>query len=95
MQTTEIRLWEKCELHFRPCENPAMFANDRRLICPQCGESLVRADVEVFSACPYCSFQFEPSEELEDFILEPEVDSWVRRQPGFMFQFLHPAANRD
>ena len=66
-----------------------MFAADRKLICPQCGESLVRADVEAFSACPYCSCRFEPSAELEDFILEPEVDSWMRRQPGFTFQVLN------
>jgi len=78
----------KVSLQFRVFENPAMFASDRKLICPKCGEALVRSDVEAFSACPFCSFRFERSDELEDFILEPEVDSWMRRQPGFTFQFL-------
>ena len=86
---------EKCTLHFRPVENPVMLGNDRKLICPQCGEALVRADVEFFSACPYCSYHFEPSVELEDFILEPEIDGWVRRQPGFTFQFLHAMESRE
>ena len=86
---------ERGELHFRSFANPAMFAADRRLICPQCGESRVRPDVEVFSACPYCSYRFEPSIELEDFILEPEVDNWMKRQPGFTFQFLNQIKNQD
>ncbi|MBO4632042.1 MAG: hypothetical protein J5858_08980 [Lentisphaeria bacterium] len=72
-----------------------MLVNDHRLVCPQCGELLVRADVEVFSDCPYCSYRFEPCEELEDFILEPEIDAWIRRQPGYTFQIFHSMANRD
>ncbi len=92
---TEARPAENRPLHFRVFENPAMFARDRRLICPKCGEALSRADVEAFSACPFCSFRFEHSNELEDFILEPEVDSWMRRQPGFTFQFLDRFADED
>ena len=82
-------------LHFHNFENPAMFFNDRKLICPQCGESLARDDVEVFSDCPYCSYRFERSTELEDFILEPEVDCWMKHQPGFTFQILNQMARRD
>ena len=78
----------KVPLQFRVFENPAMFASDRKLICPKCGEALVRSDVEAFSSCPFCAFRFEHSPELEDFILEPEIDNWMRRQPGFTFQFL-------
>ena len=82
-------------LKFRSFENPAMFTRDRRLICPQCGESLARGDVEGFNSCPFCSFRFETTPELEDFILEPEVDSWMKLQPGFTFQFLNQLSNRD
>ena len=80
---------ESPELRFRLFENPAMFSTDRKLVCPRCGESLTRADVEVFSDCPFCSHPFPQSPELEDFILEPEVDSWMRRQPGFTFRVLN------
>ena len=66
-----------------------MFSVDRKLVCPHCGELLSRVDVEAYSACPYCSHRFEPSVELEDFILEQEVDSWVKRQPGFAFHVLN------
>ena len=76
---------EKPVLEFRSFENPDMFSRERRLICPRCGELLLRGDVEGFSSCPFCLFRFEDSPELEDFILEPEVDSWMMRQPGFTF----------
>ena len=79
----------KTVLKFRSFENPDMFSRDRRLICPQCGELLVRGDVEGFFSCPFCLFRFEHSSELEDFILEPEVESWMKQQPGFTFQLIH------
>ena len=91
----EVRPREKCELRFRSSGNPALSANDHKLICPQCGELLTRADVEVFYSCPYCTYRFEPSAELEDFILEPEIDGWIRRQPGLTVQFLLPLENRN
>lgn len=77
------------ELEFRLFENPAMFSTDRKLVCPRCGEALAREDVEVFSDCPFCSHRFPQCTELEDFILQPEVDSWMRRQPGFTFRVLN------
>ena len=80
---------EKPVLEFRSFENPDMFGRDRRLICPKCGEQLLRGDVEGFSSCPFCMFRFESTPELEDYILEPEVDSWLKRQPGFTFRFIH------
>ena len=75
-------------LEFRGFENPEMLSRERRLVCPQCGELLLRGDVEGFSSCPFCLFRFEDSPELEDFILEPEVDSWMKRQPGFTFRLI-------
>ena len=86
---------EKRPLQFRVFENPAMFVSDRKLICPKCGEALSRPDVECFSSCPFCGFRFAHSTELEDFILEPEVDHWMRRQPGFTFQFLNQFTEGD
>ena len=76
-------------LDFHRFENPAMFVRDRKLICPQCGEQLQRSDVESFLRCPFCSFRFVYSVEMEDFLLEPEVDSWMKRQPGFTYQVLN------
>jgi|GEM_PF-1866914 acetyl-CoA carboxylase beta subunit len=95
MEHAQIRLPEKSGLNFQVFENPAMFSKDRRLICPQCGESLMRADIEDFTVCPYCSHRFEHSTELEDFILEPEVDNWMKRQPGFTFQILNQMTSQD
>lgn len=72
-------------LEFRILDCPEQLSRYRRLVCPQCGELLLRGDVEGFSSCPFCLFRFKDSPELEDFILEPEVDSWMMRQPGFTF----------
>ena len=72
-------------LEFRILDCPEQLSRYRRLVCPQCGELLLRGDVEGFSSCPFCLFRFKDSPELEDFILEPEVDSWMKRQPGFTF----------
>lgn len=82
-------------LEFRSFENPDMFSRDRRLVCPKCGELLGRADVEGFSSCPFCMFRFEQVPELEDYILEPEVDSWLKRQPGFTFRFIHQMPHEE
>ena len=82
-------------LNFRRFENPAMFSRDRKLICPQCGEQLTRADVESFLICPFCSHRFAYSVEMEDFLLEPEADSWMKHQPGFTFQILNPLSRAD
>ena len=50
---------------------------DRTLICPKCGETLYRADIEHFTTCPYCSSPLDMTNELEDFLLEPIVDIWT------------------
>ena len=54
--------------------------DDRLLLCPNCMETLSQADIENFSRCPYCDFKLELNLELEDFILEPLVEHWMRQQ---------------
>ncbi len=51
--------------------------NDRVLLCPQCCEILYRMDIEHYTACPYCLFPLEMTDELEDFLLEPIVNGWT------------------
>ena len=93
MEKNEI---QKHKCRFLKIEHPEMLCNDRVLLCPQCREKLVRADLEGFFACPFCSYSFEQSVELEDFIIEPTVDSWVRQQPGFSFQIMNsPVSQTD
>jgi acetyl-CoA carboxylase beta subunit len=53
--------------------------SDKILICPQCFEALCQTDIEVFSCCPYCNHHFETNSELEDYILKPVVDHWIRQ----------------
>ena len=48
------------------------------LVCPDCLEPLTRDDVEGFGACPYCDHAFELDDSLEDFLLGPVVQQWVR-----------------
>lgn len=71
---------------FQNIDNPGMVAPDHRLICPQCREILCRADIESYPFCPFCNHHFGVNPVLEDFILEPLVDNWMRRQPGFRAQ---------
>ncbi len=72
------------EFHqYKNVNNPEMVAQDRVLVCPNCREELARADIESFPRCPFCDYPLGNSRELEDFILEPLVDSWMRQQPGF------------
>ena len=61
---------------------------DKMLVCPKCLEMLSQTDIEGFSACPYCNFHFEASQELEDFLMQPIVDSWVRHETH---RPLHPS----
>jgi predicted Zn-ribbon and HTH transcriptional regulator len=58
--------------------------DDRLLVCPACGETLSPADVETFAKCPYCDAVLAQDLELEDFILEPLVDNWIRQQSIFL-----------
>lgn len=58
--------------------------DDRLLLCPHCTETLSQADIENFSRCPYCDYKLELNLELEDFILEPLVEHWMRQQSVIM-----------
>lgn len=49
------------------------------LICPQCAKPLQRYDIEEFMTCPYCDHPFEFSAELEQFMLQPLVNEWMRQ----------------
>ena len=68
---------------FQNIDNPQMVLLDHRLVCPECHEPLSRADIESYPFCPFCNHDFGSNEALEDFILEPLIDNWMRQQPGF------------
>ncbi|MBR2426375.1 MAG: hypothetical protein IKB16_06505 [Lentisphaeria bacterium] len=65
---------------FATVENFNKAFNDRFLICPQCNERLKQMDIENYSRCPYCNYRFTDSASLEDFMLEPVVENWIRQQ---------------
>ncbi len=79
---------------FRVFNNVQRSRNERLLLCPRCREELQQPDIEVFSRCPFCNYRFVLNVELEDFILEPLVENWVRQQsfvsaPRFRDDDLH------
>ena len=43
---------------FATVENFNKAFNDRFLICPQCNERLKQMDIENYSKCPYCNYNF-------------------------------------
>ena len=61
-----------------PVKKQKFRTKEGRLICPACGESLSRQDVESYVRCPYCDHQFALNEEMEDFLLQPIVDNWCQ-----------------
>lgn len=65
---------------FKTFNNAQQSRDERLLVCPRCKEHLLQPDVEVYSRCPYCNYRFELNMELEDFILEPIVENWMRQQ---------------
>ena len=79
----------KTTYKFKPLHGGSRLVSlDRQLICPECRQELERSDIEGYFACPFCSHVFEQNVELEDFLLQPHVDEWMRQQPGFSFQVL-------
>ena len=46
--------------------------------CPNCRERLFPADLEMFPRCPYCDHIFPQGNQLEDFILKPVLQRWVK-----------------
>ena len=57
-------------------ENDKVFLIDGRF-CPNCGEQIVPADIEMFPRCPYCNHLFPEGNQLEDFILKPVLKRWM------------------
>ena len=51
-----------------------------RLVCPNCLELLLRIDIEHFTTCPYCGTALAVDRALEDFLLQPAIDSWLAYQ---------------
>jgi uncharacterized CHY-type Zn-finger protein len=49
------------------------------MVCPTCMELLTREDVEAFGKCPYCNHRIEHNHELEDFLLQPVVNYWMKQ----------------
>ena len=83
----------KTVFKFKPLHASSKLVSlDRHLICPECRQELDRSDIEGYFSCPFCSHVFEPCVELEDFLLQPHVDEWMRQQPGFSFQILEQSA---
>ena len=53
---------------------------DKMLICPECTETISQIDISSFACCPYCDHKLDTTPELEDYLLKPAVDHWVRMQ---------------
>ena len=71
---------------FRKLKN----SSDKILVCPKCFELLFRDDFEHFSCCPYCNSPIEISEEIEDYLLKPVIDSWISNQNRRFTGTFHP-----
>jgi len=50
----------------------------RVLLCPDCGENLSRYDINFFSSCPYCQFVLPINDDIEDYLLDPVIENWIR-----------------
>lgn len=57
----------------------AIHFQNKLLVCPKCLETVNYIDIENFRCCPYCDYSFEHSHDLEDFLLQPVVDHWMRQ----------------
>jgi len=75
----EINKQEAVKYTFKRVDE-RMRMDDKLLVCPNCLETLAQADIENFSRCPFCDYKLEINLELEDFILQPLVDHWMRQQ---------------
>ena len=57
---------------------------ERTLICPECSENIWRNDIKDFSNCPYCMTALHFSNELEDYLLDPLVEIWMKSEEGLL-----------
>ena len=56
-------------------EEKQFLRNDK--YCPECGEVIAPADLEMYPRCPYCNHLFPDGPQLEDFVLRPVLQRWV------------------
>ncbi len=49
------------------------------ILCPNCGERLTPADIEVYAKCPFCDWSFQRDSCFEDFVMSPVVSRWMAR----------------
>ena len=56
-------------------EEKQFLRNDKD--CPECGEVIAPADLEMYPRCPYCNHLFPDGPQLEDFVLRPVLQRWV------------------
>ena len=50
------------------------------IICPNCFEQLTRLDIEHFARCSYCNYSIKINPEIENYILEPIINKWIKDQ---------------
>ncbi len=53
---------------------------EKVLVCPECMETLSQLDIGSYGHCPYCNHSLESSPELEDYLLKPAIDHWMKKQ---------------
>ena len=61
------------------CHNKPGKPFNGNILCPNCGERLTPADLEVFAKCPFCDWGFPRDACLEDFVISPIVNRWMAR----------------
>ncbi len=61
------------------CNNRSLKLSNGNLLCPNCGERLTPADLEVYAKCPYCDWSFPRDARLDDFVISPIVNRWMAR----------------
>jgi len=52
--------------------------NGTMLVCPNCGELLVRADIEAFMRCPFCDTMLKSSNATEDLLFRQAIEDWYK-----------------
>jgi hypothetical protein len=57
---------------------------ERILICPECSENIWRNDIKDFSNCPFCMTALHFSNELEDYLLDPLVEIWIKSEENVL-----------
>lgn len=50
------------------------------LKCPGCEEELSQVDIGSFGKCPYCNYELEQTNDLEDYLLQPAISHWIHTE---------------